>query len=41
MEWLFSDDDHLRTLAKLEQKDGVKLIKPNLEGVELSYDPLS
>lgn len=39
VEWLFSNDDHLRTLAKLEQKDGVKLIKPNLEGVELSYDP--
>ena len=39
VEWLFSNDDHLRTLAELEQKDGAKLIKPSLEGVELSYDP--
>lgn len=38
VEWLFSDDSNLRLLADLDQKDGIKTIKPSLEGVELSYD---
>lgn len=38
VEWLFSNDDHLRTLAEIEKKDGIKIIKPSLEGVELGYD---
>ncbi len=38
VEWLFSNDDNLRKLAELDQKDGIKTIKPSLEGVELGYD---
>lgn len=38
VEWLFSSDDNLRTLAEIDQKDGIKSIKPSLEGVELGYD---
>lgn len=38
VEWLFSNDDNLRTLAEIDQKDGIKIIKPSLEGVELGYD---
>ena len=39
VEWLFSSDDHLRQLAEIEQKNGIKVIKPSIEGIELSYDP--
>lgn len=38
VEWLFSNDDNLRQLAEIDQKDGIKIIKPSLEGVELGYD---
>ncbi|MGM9662445.1 MAG: extracellular solute-binding protein [Oscillospiraceae bacterium] len=38
VEWLFSDDENLRMLAEIDQKDGLKLVKPSLEGVELGYD---
>lgn len=37
VEWLFSDDSHLRQLAEIDQKDGIKVIKPSIQGVELSY----
>ena len=36
---IFSSDDHLRQLAEIEQKSGIKVIKPSIEGIELSYDP--
>jgi len=39
VEWLFSSDDHLRQLAEIEQKSGIKVIKPSIEDLELSYDP--
>ena len=39
VEWLFSSDEHLKTLAEIDQKNAVKTIKPNLEGLELGYDP--
>lgn len=39
VEWLFSNDDNLRLLASIENKTGVKIIKPSIEGVELTYDP--
>ena len=39
VEWLFSSDDHLRQLAEIEQKHGIKVIKPSIEDIELSYDP--
>lgn len=38
IEWLFSSDDNLRTLAELDQKNGIKTIKPSLEGLEVQYD---
>ncbi len=38
IEWLFSNDDNLRLLAELDQKNSVKLIKPSLEDVDLGYD---
>ena len=38
VEWLFSNDENLRLLAEIDQKDGAKLVKPSLEGVELGYD---
>ena len=38
VEWLFSNDDNLRMLAEIDKKDGLKLVKPSLEGVELGYD---
>ena len=37
-EWLFSSDDNLRMLAEIDKKDGIKLIKPSIEGIELGYD---
>lgn len=39
VEWLFSSDEHLKTLAEIDKKNAVKTIKPNLEGLELGYDP--
>lgn len=39
VEWLFSSDENLRLLAEIDQKTSVKIIKPNLEGIELGYDP--
>lgn len=38
VEWLFSNDENLQLLAKIDQKNSVKVIKPSLEGVELGYD---
>ncbi len=38
VEWLFSNDDNLRMLADIDKKDGLKLIKPSIEGIELGYD---
>lgn len=38
IEWLFSNDSHLQTLAEIDGKDTVKAVKPNLEGVELTFD---
>lgn len=39
VEWLFSNDDNLRMLAEIDKKDGLKLVKPSIEGIELGYDP--
>lgn len=38
VEWLFSNDENLQLLAKIDKKNSVKVIKPNLEDVELGYD---
>ena len=39
VEWLFSNDDNLRMLAEIDKNDGLKLVKPSIEGIELGYDP--
>lgn len=38
IEWLFSNDENLRMLAEIDQKNSVKTIKPSLEGLDLGYD---
>ena len=38
VEGLVSNDDNLRMLADIDKKDGLKLIKPSIEGIELGYD---
>lgn len=38
VEWLFSSDDNLRTLAEIDKKNSVKTIKPSVDGIELGYD---
>lgn len=38
VEWLYKSDDNLRMLAQIDKKDGIKLIKPSLEGIELGFD---
>lgn len=37
IKWLFSNDDMLVELAKLDKKNTIKLCIPSLEGVELDY----
>lgn len=39
IEWLFSSDENLKELAEIDKKTAVKVVKPSLSGVELSYDP--
>lgn len=39
IEWLYSNDDNLRYLAEIDKKTGVKVIKPSIEGLTLSFDP--
>ena len=38
VEWLFSNDEYLAQLAELDGKDYIKLIKPTMEGIELTFD---
>lgn len=39
IEWLYSNDDNLRYLAEIDKKTGIKVIKPSIEGLTLSFDP--
>ena len=39
IEWLYSNDDNLKYLAEIDKKTGVKVIKPSIEGLTLSFDP--
>ena len=36
--WLYSNDENLKTLAEIDGKDTVKAVKPNLQGVTLTFD---
>ena len=38
IEWLYSNDDNLRLLAEIDKKTGIKVIKPSIEGLVLSFD---
>ena len=38
VEWLFSNDEYLVELAELDGKDYIKLIKPSMAGIELTFD---
>ena len=38
VEWLFSNDENLKTLADIDKKDSVKLIKPSIKDVELNFE---
>lgn len=38
VEWLFSNDENLILLADLDGKDTVKMVKPNINGLTLSFD---
>ena len=38
VEWLFSNDEYLQQLAELDGKDYIKLIKPSMEGIDLTFD---
>jgi iron(III) transport system substrate-binding protein len=38
VEWLFSNDEYLVELAELDGKDYIKLVKPTMEGIELTFD---
>lgn len=37
IEWLFSNDENMCLLAKIDQKTSIKVIVPDLSGVELDY----
>lgn len=38
VEWFYSNDENLQLLAEIDNKDTIKVVKPNLEGVELTFD---
>ena len=38
VEWLFSNDEYLVELAQLDGKGYIKLVKPTMEGIELTFD---
>lgn len=38
VEWFYSNDENLKLVAEIDKKDTVKLVKPNLEGVTLTFD---
>ena len=37
-EWLFSSNENKLMLAEIDQKDGIALINPTLEGLEVGFD---
>ena len=38
IKWLYSDDENLKELAKIDQKDTVAIIKPTMKGVEIGVN---
>ncbi|MGF7017806.1 iron(III) transport system substrate-binding protein [Lachnospiraceae bacterium PF1-21] len=37
IEWFYSDDENLKQLAEIDQKNTVLLVKPEIEGLELDF----
>lgn len=38
IEWFFSDDENMKMLADIDQKNTCLLVKPDIEGLELDFD---
>lgn len=38
IEWFFSDDENMKQLAKIDQKNTCLLVKPDIEGLDLDFD---
>ncbi len=38
IEWFYSDDENLKQLAEIDQKNTVLLVKPDIEGLELDFE---
>lgn len=38
MEWFYGNDENLKLVAEIDNKDTIKIVKPDLEGVELTFD---
>ncbi len=38
IEWFYSDDENLKMAADIDNKDTIKMVKPDIEGLELTFD---
>lgn len=38
IEWFYSDDENMKQLAEIDQKNTCLLVKPGIEGLELDFD---
>ena len=38
IEWFYSDDENLKMVADIDNKDTIKMVKPDIEGLELTFD---
>ena len=38
IEWFYSDDENLKMVADIDNKDTIKMVKPDIEGMELTFD---
>ncbi|MDO4265473.1 MAG: ABC transporter substrate-binding protein [Eubacteriales bacterium] len=38
IEWFYNNDENLQLVAEIDNKDTVKMIKPSMEGLELTFD---
>lgn len=38
LNWLYSSDEHLKELAEIDGKNTIKVVKPNIEGLDAGFD---
>ena len=38
IEWFYSDDENMKQLAEIDQKNTCLLVKPGIKGLELDFD---